>query len=107
MLVGAPKEVSAGAADHQCCRILTAVRQSQIGRAALLGLVRLRSEMSVAQCCRKRSVEQRSMVVDLTTGVVVGSSVLMLVVVSFSPLVIAFRVRCGEPAPWLRGCGTG
>jgi hypothetical protein len=39
MLVGAAKEVSAGASDHECCRILTAVRQSRIGRAALLGLV--------------------------------------------------------------------
>ena len=39
MLVGAAKEVTAGAADHPCCRILTAVRQSRIGRAALLGLV--------------------------------------------------------------------
>ncbi len=31
------KELSAGAAGHRCCRILTAVRQSRIGRAALLG----------------------------------------------------------------------
>jgi hypothetical protein len=40
VLVGAANEVSSGAADHQCCRILTTVRQSRIGRAALLGLVR-------------------------------------------------------------------
>jgi hypothetical protein len=44
MLVGAAKEVSAGAADHQC-RILTAVRQSRIGMAALLGLVRRSTEI--------------------------------------------------------------
>ncbi len=49
MLVGAAKEVSAGAADHQCCRILTAVRQSRIGRAALLGLVRC-----TCACARSR-----------------------------------------------------
>ena len=32
MLVGPAKEVSAGAGDHQCCRVLAAVRESQIGR---------------------------------------------------------------------------
>ena len=36
--VGAAKEVSAGAAGHQRFRIVTAVQQPWIGRAALLGL---------------------------------------------------------------------
>ena len=35
----AAKEVSVGAADHPCCRIRTAVRQSHISTVALLGLV--------------------------------------------------------------------
>ncbi len=50
--VGAAKEVSAGAADHQCCRILTAVRQSQIGMAALLGLVQLDHLVGLHSDCR-------------------------------------------------------
>jgi hypothetical protein len=39
MLVGAAKEVSAGAADHQWCGIHPAGRQSPISMAALLGVV--------------------------------------------------------------------
>ena len=48
MLVGAAKEVSAGAAGHQHSRIVTAVQQSPgIGRAALLGLVHTGSDRAV------------------------------------------------------------
>jgi hypothetical protein len=39
MLVGAAKEVSAGAAGHRGSRIVTAVQQPWIGQAALPGLV--------------------------------------------------------------------
>jgi hypothetical protein len=35
VLVEAAKEVSSGAADHQCCRILTTVWQSRIGSRIL------------------------------------------------------------------------
>ncbi len=49
----AAKEVSAGPADHPCCRILTAVRRWRIGRAALLGLVHatMPSRASCALAC--------------------------------------------------------
>jgi hypothetical protein len=69
MLVGAAKEVSAGAADHQCCRILTAIRQSRIARAALLGLVR-----SISAAVRREGLcilpgeRQRRVVTDARTG---------------------------------------
>jgi hypothetical protein len=39
MLVGAAKEVSAGAAGHERSRIVTAAQQPWIGQAALLGLI--------------------------------------------------------------------
>jgi glycerol uptake facilitator-like aquaporin len=39
VLVGAAKEVCSGAADHQCYRILTPVRQSRIGRPETGGLL--------------------------------------------------------------------
>ena len=52
MLVGAAKEVSADAADHPCCRILTAVRQLPDGRPARLGLVRYESAARRQQVAR-------------------------------------------------------
>ena len=52
MLVGASKEVSAGVPDHQCWRILTAVRQPRIDRAALLSLVQGGAHSSSASRAR-------------------------------------------------------
>jgi hypothetical protein len=53
MLVGAAKEVSAGAADHSRSRIVGAVERPWISRPVLLGHVPSMSEIDLAALLRR------------------------------------------------------
>jgi hypothetical protein len=89
MLVrGAAKEVSAGAADHRCCRILTAVRQSRIGGRRFWVFVVQRDSCRHGRAARSQCLAKQSHQVDDGLWPLVGYSA------GYGP---TSRPRCAVP----------